>query len=251
MQRILKQLHWRNQLCVLAVGLLLSASTASADYDTVEALVLPAKRIELGSPVETIVRDVLVEEGQRVKAGQVLAILFSEQEKLMAARAAKQLEQAEFMFRADERLAEQKAVSREAAMESRIEFELAQIQRDLAEANIEEKTLRAPVDGQIIRVERDPGETIGRSEVLIELLDYKTVKVQMYLPGKLIGNLSKGDQLAVDIPLAGLQQLRAEISFVDPVIDAGSGLFRAMAEIPNSDFTIKPGMNARVKLPEN
>lgn len=223
---------------------------AAGDDGLVEGLVLPAKRIELGSPLETIVREVLVEEGERVRAGQPLAILYSEQEKLLAARAAKQLEQAEFIHKADERLAEQRAVSREKAMESRIAFELAQIQRDLAEANIEEKTLRAPVDGRIIRVERDPGETIGRSEVLIELLNYETVKVQMYLPGELIGGLREGDLLTVRIPLAGAGEMRAEVSYVDPVIDAGSGLFRALAEIPNTDRRIKPGMEALVRLPE-
>jgi multidrug efflux pump subunit AcrA (membrane-fusion protein) len=35
---------------------------------------------------------------------------------------------------------------------------------------------------------------------------------------------------------------------IDPIVDPGSGLFRVKLLVPNPDFQIKPGVEARVLL---
>lgn len=218
--------------------------------DTVDGLILPFNDYNLGSPVEAVVSEVTVDAGDWVEEGDVLAILHTDQELLMAEKAAKHLEQAEFMHRANERLAKERAVSQENAMESRIAYELAAIQSKLAKAVIEEKTLRAPSSGQIIRIHRKPGEIITRSDQLIDLLDYRQVYLQLYLPGRLIGNFSEGQEIEVEVPLVQ-QTFQSEVSFVDPVIDPGSGLFRLQLLIDNARLLIKPGMEGYAKLGES
>jgi multidrug efflux pump subunit AcrA (membrane-fusion protein) len=38
---------------------------------------------------------------------------------------------------------------------------------------------------------------------------------------------------------------------IDPIVDPGSGLFRIKLLVPNPDFQIKPGVEARVILKVN
>jgi len=71
---------------------LLSIATLSAESVEAEAIVLPAISVSLSLPVEAILREVKVSEGNPVKKGNVLATLFSPVESLEKERKAKELE---------------------------------------------------------------------------------------------------------------------------------------------------------------
>jgi len=232
--------------CILFCTAHLPAQDAGETF--FEGLILPFNDYQLGSAVEAVVTEIVVREGDWVKEGDVLAVLHTDKEVLVSEQAAKRLEQARFMHLANERLVKEKAVSEERALESRITYELAAIASRLAQADIEDKTVRAPADGQVIRVHREHGEIIARSQELIQLLDYHKVYLQLYLPGEWIGRLELGQVFPITIPLLGAEPVQGEVTFVDPVIDPGSGLFRLKLLIDNPEARIKPGMSASVDL---
>ena len=217
---------------------------------SVEGLIVPFRQIRLSSPVEATVRKIEVKEGDRVTLGQVLAVLFSPLDLLEAERAEKVLAKAEFQWRANERLSKDKIVSEDKALVAKLEYDVALIESQRARASIEDKTLRAPWDGQVIRVFKEAGETVGRTQEVFQLLDYSQVYVQVYIDARYLPQIREGMTAEVRFAADGSRQsikaVPAKVNFVDPVVDAGSGLFRVKFLIPNGDFTIKPGLPATV-----
>lgn len=226
----------------------------SAEPLTAEGLIVPFRQIRLSSPVEAIIRKIEVKEGDRVTTGQVMAVLYSQLDMLEAERAEKILAKAEFQWRANERLSKDKIVSEDKALVAKLEYDVALIESHRARAAIEDKTLRAPYDGQVIRVLKEAGETVGRTQEVFLLLDYAQVYVQVYIEARYLPQVREG--VATEVKFAGdgsrqsIKAVPAKVYFVDPVVDAGSGLFRVKILIPNEDFSIKPGLPATVVFPK-
>ena len=217
---------------------------------SVEGLIVPFRQIKMSSPVESTIRKIQVKEGDRVTSGQVLAILYSPLDMLDTERTAKILEKAEFQWRANERLSKDKIVSEDKALAAKLEYDVALIESQRARAMIEDKTLRAPWDGQVIRVLKEEGEPVGRTQDIFQLLDYSQVYVQIYIDSRYLPQIHEGTvaeiKFAADGSRQSIKSVPAKVFFVDPVVDAGSGLFHVKYLIPNDDFTIKPGLPATV-----
>jgi membrane fusion protein (multidrug efflux system) len=215
-----------------------------------EGLIVPFRQIKLSSPVEATIRKIEVKEGDRVAIGQVLAVLYSPLDTLEAERAEKILAKAEFQWRANDRLSKDKIVSDDKALVSKLEYDVALIESERARAALEDKTLRAPWDGQVIRCFKEAGETVGRTQEVFQLLDYSQVYVQVYIDAKYLPQIREGVEAEIRFAADGSRQsikgVPAKVTFVDPVVDAGSGLFRVKFLIPNSELTIKPGLPATV-----
>ena len=225
---------------------LLPASALCAETLEAEAIVLPSRSVSLSLPVEAILREVKVTEGSPVKKGDVLATLFSPVESLEKERTAKQLELAEFLLANSEKLRANAIISEEAAREKSIDCDVARIEARRAEAVLNDKTLFAPFDGFVLRIHKEPGETVGRVDKIIDIVDLKTLHVDAFLDGAVIGKLGKSTPATVEIPALGLSGVPVSIGMVDPVVDPGSGLFRVRLILANPDLSIRSGVPAKV-----
>lgn len=236
------------QIAAVTLAALLNVAAHGAPLQ-VEGLVLPFREVKLGSPVDAVVREIKVKEGDWVKQGQVLALLYSPVEMLEAKRSEKVLQKAEFDWRGNERLLKDKIVSGDKALASKLEYEVALIESQRALALVDEKTLKAPWDGQIIRQFKEEGETVTRIQEVFQLINYSKVFAQLFLEAAYLPKITEGQAVKVRVPLLSGHEYDATVHFVDPVVDAGSGLFRVKVLLPNPEHLIKPGVTAIVTVP--
>ncbi len=229
--------------CCLAL-LSLPAVLVGEEPIRADGLVLPYRDIKLSATFEAKLYKVSAAEGQKVSQGDVLAILYSELERLDRDRAEKIVARTKFESEANEKLAREKIVSPDKALESKMQFQLASIDLARTEALLEEKTIRAPWNGQIVRRFAEEGETISRAKEIFQLVDYSQVFVTFYLEARYLPRITEGAPAKVTIPALGFSDLDAVVHFVDPVVDAGSGLFRVKLLIANDKLLIKPGLQA-------
>jgi RND family efflux transporter MFP subunit len=226
---------------VAASLIFLFATVAWAEE--VQGLVIPFKQVSVASPVlQEVVDSVLVDEGDTVKEGQVIVQLRSEKEALQVEQYKKIVEQREFTAKGAEALAKEKMMSREAVLEKQTELELAKIQYRQAEVALKEKTVRSPLNGIVVKKYKEAGESVDRAEKMIDLVNIEQVYVQFYLDPKLLASVKVDQMIPVRFPVIGEQKFDGKVSFVDPRIDAGSGLFRVKILIANPNRVIKPGM---------
>lgn len=232
---------------LLTLGLLL-AGLFQTHADETQGLVIPFEQVTVSSPVlQDIIKEISVKEGDEVSKGQVLAQLMNDKEQLEAQKYEKLIERAEFQYKGMETLAKEKMASREAALEKLTDLELARIQYKLAQTMFEEKTIRSPLAGIVVKKYKEPGEAVDRVDKLFDIVNIDKVYVQVYLDPKLMDKITAGARVPVRFPsLRGSPQASiAEVAFIDPRIDAASGLFRVKLVLDNSSHEIKAGMRGQ------
>ena len=234
----------RLALCLLVA--LAIAPVRAEPIPEVDGIMLPRHRVNLSIAVEARLRELYVEEGQKVKRGDALGILYTEAEELDASRAAAQLKKADFLFKSKTRLKETKSLAEVEMLVAEVDLELAKIELDRAHAILRDKTLAAPWDGTVLRVLKSAGETVNRGEKVIEIIDYSTIYVDVYLDAKYHAAVKPGQRAKVAGEAIGREPVVATVRMVDPVIEPGSGLCRVRLQMANADLRIPTGLPVRV-----
>lgn len=227
--------HWS-----LVIALLL---LPAARAEVIQGIVLPFKSVSVASPVlQETIEAVLVEEGDSVTEGQVLVKLRSEREKLEVEEADKRIELYEFTAKGQQALLAEKMGSKDAALKAKTELELARIAREAALVRLNEKTVRSPLAGIVVKKHKEAGESVDRVEKLLDLVNIDQVYVQFYLDPKLWTALKVDQEVKVKISDIVGGEFTGKLAFIDPRVDAGSNLFRVKVLLENKDRRIKAGM---------
>ena len=235
---------------------LLQTAFASSQVDTdfsattarLQGLVEGEEEVVLSSPVDDLVAETPVKEGESVKTGQAVIRLRDQEQQLEARRAESVLKKAEFDARASRDLLKQNIVAADKALEQETRFELAKLESETARLKATERTITSPISGVVTRVHKKAGESVGRLEPLVEVVSIDRVIILLNLPEASRVQLHPGKPALVQVPASGRNEsYEGRISFIDPVIDPGSGLFRVKVMVDNPDGLLRPGMRASVE----
>ena len=213
--------------------------------EDVQGLVLPFKEVAVSSPVmQDNIKDIEVDEGDQVKQGDVLAHLLNDREQLEVKRCENLIKRAEFEYKGMKTLADEKLATQDSEVEKETDLEAAKIEYQLAATALDEKTIKSPLSGIVVKRYKEPGESVDRTERLFDIVNIDQVYIQFYLEPELIEKLAVGDKVPVHFPayINGAQEYEASVAFIDPRIDAASGLFRVKLLLDNANHDIKAGM---------
>ncbi len=218
------------------------------DAQETPGLVLPFKEVSVSSPVlQDIVKDIEVDEGDQVKKGDVLAHLLNDREQLDVKRCENLIKRTEFEYKGMKTLADEKLATQDSEIEKETDLEAAKLDYQLALTALAEKTITSPLSGIVVKRYKEPGESVDRTEKLFDIVNIDQVYIQFYLDPSLIEKLAVGDKISVRFPAsrAGAHPYQAAVAFIDPRIDAASGLFRVKLLLDNPNHDIKAGMRAQ------
>jgi RND family efflux transporter MFP subunit len=202
---------------------------------------------------------IAVDTGDRVKAGQVLAVQESAiLSANIAAKAAelKKAKASESQARTDaeryKALLKQNSVSEQTYEQFRLKaVELAAQSETLAaqlkalEIEKEKRSIKAPFDGAVVEKHASVGDYLSAGAPLISLAKTDSIELAVYLPAATISRLSVGTPVGVRV--LG-ENYAAKIAGVSPRGDAGSRLFltRVAFNAPNSKLL--EGMEATLSV---
>jgi RND family efflux transporter MFP subunit len=229
----------------LLLALLILIYPAMLRADEVQGLVFPFKEVSVSSPVlEDVVKDIEVDEGDKVKKGDVLAHLLNDREELDVQRTQNLIKQAQFEYDGMKTLADEKLATEDSLIEKETDLQAAKLEYQLAIVALNEKTIRSPLSGIVVKRYKEEGEAVDRTEKLFDIVDIDQIYIQFYLDPSFIEKLEVGDKIPVRFPTLdqGTREFQAAVAFVDPRIDAASGLFRVKLLLDNPDHDIKAGM---------
>lgn len=233
------------------LSVILSVQLAPAQDAVVrEGVATPYKTVVMSASLREVVTDIAVEEGERITKGQVLVNLESTQEELSVERLEQMVRKAEFDYNAAKRLFEQKVSSRDEMLSKEVEMKRLQTELKMAKAALAERRMIAPFDGVVVHRLREPGEAVNEAEPILKVIDADKLLLLFYLEAPMLSVISKGDEIAVSFPeITPLVKRKAVINFIDPEVDARSGLFRVRLMMDNKDQVVRPGMKVRAEFP--
>ena len=181
-------LYWL-LVAVLGMGLLYCCLGTVDEYAAGPAVVQFEGRVELTSQVAGLVSAVEVRPGQRVSAGQKLITLISEEETASVERLRNEfeLQLVRYLREPSDNAARQALTSLRA-------------ERELAEARLETRVLRAPRDGVIMDVRVKPSQYLSPGVGMLSLVPHDVSPVLMaFLPGSYRPYLRKGTPLRLEL----------------------------------------------------
>ncbi len=245
----------RRLVLFLALAGLSAAPALRADTATgrtFDGLVLPFENVVVSSPVQTTIVSIAVKEGDPVVAGQLLSHLYARLEELDMLRAKADLDKKEFDARSSKSLYAQKVISEDEALKNRSEVEGARLVAQMAEETFRQRTITAPIAGIVVEKMREVGETVSPAEPLFRIVDISKVYVQFYIKAEELPLIHLHAPMLVRVPVLDANRVYSgTVDFVDPRVDAASGLMRVKIIVENTDASIKAGVRAEVSFPES
>ena len=240
------------RLLVLALPLATAGLAAAPDSPrSFDGLVLPFKNVVVSSPVQSTIVSIHVKEGDRVAGGQVLARLYGRLEELDMLRAKADLEKKEFDAKSSKSLYADKIISEDEALKNRSEMEGARLLAEMAEETFRQRTILSPISGIVVEKMRETGETVSPAEPMFRIVDISKVYVQFYIPAEELPLVRVGEPMIVRCPVLDQDAtFPGLIDFIDPRVDAASGLLRVKVIVDNPTGRIRAGIRADVSFPK-
>lgn len=147
------------------------------------------REVELSSRVASRVTRLLVNEGDTVKQGQLLAELDDRITLAMLDSTRAILMNAEDSFRRNQRLAQSGSISEQQFEIVKAQYLKAKADNEQARLMLEETKITAPWDGTIIKTHVETGELLAAMTSLFTLGDVNTVKVTIYVSLPQLGKI--------------------------------------------------------------
>jgi RND family efflux transporter MFP subunit len=234
----------------LLVAALLTANAAHAqDPGNMSCVVEPRLVTQVGSPVDGLIEQVMVDRGDVVSAGQVVAKLRSAVEEAeMAVRQAKVEAGKRKIERIDELFKKQLISEQEKdEIETEYRVNLAELKRDTE--NVRLRTIVSPVTGVVVERYLAAGELIRADKSkIVKLAQIDPLNVEVVAPVGMFGKVARGDVAEVSLEPQVKGTFTARVVVIDRVIDAASSTFGVRLELRNPGNRIPAGLRCRVKF---
>ena len=190
---------------------------------------------------------VLVEEGQAVKAGQVLVRLDASRAALQAAQTAALMGKLEANYKRSVTLAEQKLMSANDIDQIRFDLENARAANRLANLELSYANVLAPISGVIAERKIKTGNFVQINTPIFRIVDNSQLEATLNVPEREVSTLKQG--LGVDLQVDALpgRKFSGTIDRIAPVVDSGSGTFRVVCTFAGGN-TLQPGMFGRIRI---
>ncbi|HJV51692.1 MAG TPA: efflux RND transporter periplasmic adaptor subunit [Noviherbaspirillum sp.] len=207
------------------------------------------------------VREVLVREGEAVKAGQVLikmdvsdyqARVDQARGALMAARG--QLDIAAKTRDNNKALLGKGFISKNAFDNAESQYEIARANvesargaLDVAQKALSDTVIRAPISGLVSSRSVQPGEKVSADNRLLDVVDLSRMELEAAVPAADIMNVAPGQE--VQVRIEGMPQpLTGTVARINPATQAGSRSIMVYVKIDNPQNVLRVGMFGEAQL---
>jgi len=195
-----------------------------------------------------VVENILVEEGDRVKAGQILAKLDDDKVSLDLEEAQVRLKQLENDYKRSQELFQKNIISEEAFDRSKSDYEMQKTKTDLARLLKEYTSICAPISGVISRRLIKTGNMLTQNQPCFQISDFDPLIAILHVPEKELIKLKPSQDAKLSVDALPEQIFSGNILRISPVVDPETGTFKVTVAVKDPYEKLKPGMFARVDI---
>jgi membrane fusion protein (multidrug efflux system) len=258
-------------LCVLMYLMACTAKKESKEEVAVYTATSPAKidtsftkeyvsqiqsvrNIELRAQERGYLQNIYVDEGQSVKAGQLLFRIMPKLYEAELSKAQAETKAAEIELQNTKMLADKNVVSPNEMAMAHAKLDHAKAEMALSRLHLSFTEIRAPFDGTIDRIPKKLGSLIDEGELLTSLSDnsqmfaYFNVSEPEYLDYE-TNTKDRGDR-KVSLLLANNQPLpyKGDVETIESEFNRETGNIAFRARFPNPDKLLKNGETGKVRM---
>lgn len=187
-------------------------------------------------------------DGSRVPKGAVLIELDGSVLAAQAEQSRAELGLAQTNFERTEDLAKRNFVSSSARDQAAANLKVQEARLALAEAQLAKTRIVAPFAGVLGLRNVSVGDFVKDGAELVTLEDVSSMKVDLRLPERFLGQLGKGQAIALTIDAFPGREFKAVLDALDAQVDANGRSVLARGRLPNADGRLRSGMFAKARL---
>ena len=195
-----------------------------------------------------VVEKILVEEGDSVIEGQILAQLDDEKLSVQLAQTKENLEKLKNKYERSEELFKKNLVSTEEFQSSKYEYEHQKAAYDLAKLDYHYASIRSPISGVVAERLVKIGNMVLANQVTFRVTSLDPLLAILYVPERQIGKLQTGHPAKLRVDALQDHVYTGHIERISPVVDPTTGTVKVTVEVRDASRKLKPGMFARVNI---
>ncbi len=222
-------------------GDIFAAYTGSASLEAFDEASVVAK-------VGGEVRQILVEEGDFVQRGDVLARLDGDRLRLELEQSRANVARLEQEYERSVELNQKGLVAASAFETTKYELDGLKAQFELAKLEYAYTTIRAPISGVVSTRDIKVGNTIERNAPTFTITALDPLVAYLYVPEREFGRIDAGQPVRMRIDALPGKLFEGTVARISPTVDPETGTFKATVEISDSESRLKPGMFGRLAV---
>lgn len=195
-----------------------------------------------------IVLKILVEEGQRVEKGQLLAQLDDDQARNKLAQADATLKKAQAAYDKAEKGLALKITPRADYDRDKYDLETQRAVVAGAQLDVSYTRIVAPISGVVAKRSIKVGNLVQTNQNLFQVVDLDPLEAVLNVPERDLDTLKAGQPVQMRVDALGGKSFAGTIARIAPVVDAASGTFRATCQFRDRSGSLKPGMFGRIEV---
>ena len=196
-----------------------------------------------------VVTDILVEEGDAVNRGQVLAVLSNPSLEAGSDRAQVELKQAQRRFKQSKLLHAQGAISDSEFLEAQDAFNIASTSFREATRSKGFTQVASPIDGTVAIRDVRIGELASGASRAFQIVDLNRLRVIVNLAERDLAYLTVGQTVSLAGAYDEDARANGEVLRVSPVVDEATGTVRVTIAVDSSaQGRLRPGQFVEVRI---
>ncbi|BFU60969.1 MULTISPECIES: multidrug efflux RND transporter periplasmic adaptor subunit AcrA [Rodentibacter] len=212
-------------------------------------LVRPNQGAMLSAQSVGTVSNVLVNNGQRVKKGDLLVELDSSVERASLQAAQAQLPALRQTYQRYVSLIKSNAVSRQELENAKSAYDAQVANIESLKATIERRQIVAPFDGQTGIVKVNVGQYVNVGTEIVRVEDTSSMKIDFSISQNELDKLTLGQRVTATTDARQGETFSARITAIEPAINSSTGLVDVQATFDQEDSRkLLSGMFSRLRV---
>lgn len=208
----------------------------------------PSVSIRIASPVAEIVDAVLVQEGETVHAGQVLARFRTTALGPAALSAEAQRRKAATDYDRMQALYKEGAVSESDVEGAEVNLRAAEANAAAAQTRLDEANVQAPVAGVISQRAVDSGDRVKDGDLLFQLVNTSELDFEATVPSEDVGEIHVGAAVVLAVTGARESTLGGRVSRINATVDPATRQVKVYVTVANAKGQLVGGLFASGRI---
>jgi membrane fusion protein (multidrug efflux system) len=230
-----------------AVTLTLSPTTIK-DRINLPGSIKPWTRLQLMSKLGGTITDVLVQEGDRVQKGDVLAHIESKDYEIALTRAEAAYKLAKSEYDRDKSIYDKGVIPASTLDANKTSMQTARADYENAKLLYSRTTVTSPMDGIIRRMDAKIGLQLSVGDPIAEILEIDRLKGVIGIPESDVLAVRKLDEVEISIQALNNKKISAKVHFLSPSPETIARIYNLELEIDNKAADIFSGMFIRADI---
>lgn len=190
------------------------------------------------------IKEILVEEGDNVKKGQLLARLNTSITENTIEEVKTQLELAKILYEKQEQLWEKKIGSEVQYLQAKNNMEALQSKLQTLQSQLDMAYIKSPIDGIVDAIDVEVGELAMPGFQLMQIINLDKLKIFAEISEKYLPVIQMGDQVELSFPSFPDIKMDVPVMRIGHVVNKGNRTFPVELRIDNIESKLKPNIIA-------